>query len=271
MDNRKDLEEREKELDCLYTLAEILTTHADDTWPLMRECAEALKKAMSYPERTNLFLSAEGETLGSLSPHHDRHLFSAEAFAGSGEPVTISVWYDPPAEFEEREKKLVISAASLLANALTRNSYYKRLESKTKELEEKNTALREVLHQIDSEKEEFVQSAKTAADTLILPLICELQDTALTPRQKGLITQLKKQLDELTGTAAGNLGRISNLLTPRELEICSLIKSGEATKDIASLLNISPQTVERHRNTIRKKLGLNRKNINLILFLRNMY
>jgi len=49
---------------------------------------------------------------------------------------------------------------------------------------------------------------------------------------------------------------IYDLLTPREREITQLIAEGKSSKDIASLLFLSPYTVDTHRKTILQKLNL---------------
>jgi DNA-binding NarL/FixJ family response regulator len=46
------------------------------------------------------------------------------------------------------------------------------------------------------------------------------------------------------------------LLTPREREILQLLAEGKSNKDVASLLNLSPYTVETHRANIMQKLNL---------------
>jgi DNA-binding NarL/FixJ family response regulator len=45
-------------------------------------------------------------------------------------------------------------------------------------------------------------------------------------------------------------------LTPRELEVVKLIAEGHTTKEIAQILVISENTVERHRSNVLDKLGL---------------
>ena len=45
-------------------------------------------------------------------------------------------------------------------------------------------------------------------------------------------------------------------LTPRELEILKLIAEAHSTREIADILVISPETVERHRANILGKLGM---------------
>lgn len=51
-------------------------------------------------------------------------------------------------------------------------------------------------------------------------------------------------------------GERAEPLTPRELEIVTLIAEAHSTKEIAELLVLSPKTVERHRANILEKLGL---------------
>ena len=48
-------------------------------------------------------------------------------------------------------------------------------------------------------------------------------------------------------------------LTPRELEILSLLRGQASAKEIADELNLSPATVKRHINNIYAKLGVNKR------------
>jgi two-component system response regulator NreC len=56
-----------------------------------------------------------------------------------------------------------------------------------------------------------------------------------------------------------------DLLTDREREILQLLAEGKANKEVASLLNISPTTVETHRAHILQKLSLH-STADLILY-----
>jgi len=47
-----------------------------------------------------------------------------------------------------------------------------------------------------------------------------------------------------------------NRLTPRQREVLQLIAEGKSTKEISVCLNISPKTVEFHRNGLMHELGL---------------
>ncbi|MGJ5643430.1 hypothetical protein I3217_15030 [Formosa sp. S-31] len=46
-------------------------------------------------------------------------------------------------------------------------------------------------------------------------------------------------------------------LTCREKEVLIVLASGKTSKEIASSLNISQHTVDKHKKNIKKKLGLN--------------
>lgn len=56
------------------------------------------------------------------------------------------------------------------------------------------------------------------------------------------------------GSTAGQVD--VSLLTPREREVFRLLGMEKNTQDIASLLGLSPKTIERHRENIMAKLGL---------------
>jgi DNA-binding NarL/FixJ family response regulator len=51
-------------------------------------------------------------------------------------------------------------------------------------------------------------------------------------------------------------GRSRSPLSPREEEVTKLVAESHTTEEIAELLNISPRTVERHRENILAKLGM---------------
>jgi DNA-binding CsgD family transcriptional regulator len=54
------------------------------------------------------------------------------------------------------------------------------------------------------------------------------------------------------------------------LQICSMVKRGLSSKEIASFLNISLFTVGRHRHNIRKKLKITKKTVNLNTFMQDL-
>ena len=65
----------------------------------------------------------------------------------------------------------------------------------------------------------------------------------------------RKLLDEMS--RHGQSGSPIEKLSDREFTVFQLIGQGRSTKEVASDLNLSPQTIEAHRANIKKKLKLN--------------
>jgi DNA-binding CsgD family transcriptional regulator len=78
---------------------------------------------------------------------------------------------------------------------------------------------------------------------------------------------LKRNLEEIVSPFTNKLSKEFMILTPVEVQICNMIKNGLSTKEIAKLRGISPATVSRHREHIRKKLGITKKEVNLATYL----
>jgi len=56
-------------------------------------------------------------------------------------------------------------------------------------------------------------------------------------------------------------------LTPKEIEVGSLVKEGENTKKSEHLMSTTKRAVEFHRHSLRKKLGLKNTKANLRAYL----
>ncbi|MFT6275985.1 MAG: DNA-binding CsgD family transcriptional regulator [Halioglobus sp.] len=99
-----------------------------------------------------------------------------------------------------------------------------------------------------------------------MPLIKKLRSKCQ-PKDRELIDIVGQQLLQLTDPFGNNIARSSFALSPKEREVCTLITHGMRTKEIAALFNVALSTVENQRNTIRKKLGIAGKAINLSTYL----
>ena len=86
---------------------------------------------------------------------------------------------------------------------------------------------------------------------------------------KSNLIVFKNSLKDL-GALSGGITQLFSKLSPREIEICSLIKIGETSKEIAKALKISAATVQKHREAIRRKLGLTNRDVNLPSYLKNL-
>lgn len=152
------------------------------------------------------------------------------------------------------------------AEAALKESELKLREQKLA-LEQKNIALGEIVAQIEIEKIKIKDDIATNITTVLLPFI-EKYKTNEAAKKYGDF--LRHHLSELTSSFGAKITERRIDLTPREVEICSMVKGGFSNKDISNLMNISSQTVEGHRKNIRRKLGIINKKINLTSFLREL-
>ncbi len=134
-------------------------------------------------------------------------------------------------------------------------------------LEKKNVALSEVLEQVQLEKNKIRTDMATNITEIILPIVEKIR--LHKPKSKYVVL-LKKSLKEITSSFGIQITEKSIKLTPRELEICNMIKGGLSSKEIAGLINATPKTVEKHRRNIRTKLGIAKKSVNLATFLQTL-
>ncbi len=135
-------------------------------------------------------------------------------------------------------------------------------------IEQKNSALREILEQIQIEKKKIKDDVSHNVEEVLIPVLKKLSRKG-TKLDKQYLDILEKNLKDLTSSFGSNVSEKKYKLSPREIEIANLIKNGMTTKEISEMLNASFKTIETHRNKIRKKLGIIKKDINLTTYLKD--
>ncbi len=142
------------------------------------------------------------------------------------------------------------------------------VDQQKRTLAKKNLALQEIVSQIKMEEKTLQDKIMANLQNIIFPLLDKI---VLKQGTETLVSQLRKSLVNLTGSFGQKISSNAIKLTPREKEICNLVKNGLPNKEIAQLLNLSVYTVERHRRMARKKLGLTNNKINLYVYLNSQY
>jgi DNA-binding CsgD family transcriptional regulator len=143
----------------------------------------------------------------------------------------------------------------------------KDLAEKARALEEKNVALRELIANIELDKKGFKDRMTANIEQVLLPSLDRIR---LNRGGAAYIEQHRKALEGLTSSFGRRISDVKLKLTPREIEVCNLVKNGLTSKEIASLLKIAVHTVEKHRRTARNKLDLANKGINLRTYLNSL-
>jgi PAS domain S-box-containing protein len=137
------------------------------------------------------------------------------------------------------------------------------LEIRASELEELNSALRVLLKRREEDQKELEEKVLSNVKELVLPYVERLKKSALDAKQDTYVNILESNLEDIVSPFVQRLSSAYLGLTPAEIHVANLVKEARDTKTIADLLNLSPRTVESHRQNIRKKLGLKNKKANL--------
>lgn len=143
------------------------------------------------------------------------------------------------------------------------------LKEQKEELELNAIGMREVIKQIEIEKDFVKEKVAANIKNVIYPILKKLRGkgSKLDKKYIGLIEQ---HLEEMTTSFGQEISDRTHSLTQREIEISSLIRSGMSSKEIAGMLYISLKTVDNHRDKIREKLGIKNQAVRLSSYLREM-
>ena len=141
------------------------------------------------------------------------------------------------------------------------------LQMKSKNLEEVNSALKVLLKQREEDKKEAEEIFLSNVKDQVIPYVEKLKRSQPNPEQKACIETLETHLNDIISPFLTSISSRYIDLTPKEIQVASLIKDGKTTKEISLLLNISPGSVDLHRYHIRKKLGINKQGTNLRSYL----
>ncbi len=139
----------------------------------------------------------------------------------------------------------------------------RELREKSLNLQEANTALKVLLNHIQEEKQALQNTILENIRELVLPYIQKLKTLRPTEQQATLIGIVESNLENIVAPFVQKLTHAYASFTPTEIQVANLVRSGKTTKEIARLLNVSSGTIDSHRNSIRNKLGLGNKKINL--------
>ncbi|HDQ15260.1 MAG TPA: LuxR family transcriptional regulator [Sediminispirochaeta sp.] len=262
-----DLFEREKELDCLYNLADFFLTYHGLESEMLRRVETELRAAMAYPDSLEVALelketSEEGQVETLSRQTMDRH-FYAGVPVGEKEFLSAKLHAQKLAAMPSlREQGLIGSVLRMCSGAILRS----RNEA---EVKAKNATLTELLQRLQETREREQKEIRLRLKGQIFPLLNEIGQGAQGILRKQ-VNLLRGELDKVTDSSPAPPQCLPGALTPREVEICNLVGQGLSSKDIADMLHISRETVERHRCNVRRKLGLNKTGENLATFLMNL-
>ncbi len=142
------------------------------------------------------------------------------------------------------------------------------LKRYSESLERTNEALKIIIQGIEEQKNEVEKKISHNLNLTVRPILDQMKSQELSETANFLLKSLEFNLANMLSSFGFNIVKSGHPLTPREIRMCEMIRSGLSSKQIAKVMGISPQTVMVHRKNIRKKLVLSKSRQNLASFLR---
>jgi PAS domain S-box-containing protein len=228
----------------------------------------AAEDALAVAERFQIVPAAAGQQAGGRWENGDVLLVPIKIVKGE---IEGWFWLDSPYNPENPVIESVTYIEDITTTVTLRIHQIRliqELAAEQKALEEKNIALREILATIEVEKRNIRRQVAEIVDEVILPAATKMlrSNNTVNMAYYNLLLNNLRELSETSGSALYSYSKLS----PREQEICTLIRNGSTSKEIAEALGIAPVTVLKHREIIRKKLGLTNRSINLVTHLRGL-
>ncbi len=281
-DKSWQLGERVKELSCLYEISRLKNNRNQTLHDFIKQAVRLIPSGWQYPESACARIIFQDREF--VSDNFEASEFCQRAeLTVDGEPVgSIELFYrdekptydDGP--FLKEERLLLDVLARELSAFIQRKQDDMKLQLATNKLradqqllKDKNTALGEVLDQIDNEKRHIMHQVQTNVDKVVMPILRMLSNK-VSPSEQQYLTLLSNCLKDVTAPFMSNLGTRSQKLSPRESEVCNMIRNGMSSKEISAALDVSLHTVLKQRQRIRKKLGIANDKTNLASFLQTI-
>ena len=143
---------------------------------------------------------------------------------------------------------------------------------RTEDLERANISLQVLVERMASSRTEFEADIVRQLDALVKPHVDTLSSNgAVAPEYVVYLELLESSLASITSQFAASYASIFESLTQKESEVAQLILHGKSTKDIARALFRETSTIDYHRTNIRRKLGLEQRNVSLHSHLKSLH
>jgi len=273
------LRERIKELNCLYSIARLAERYCDSMEDFLKCLADILPLSWQYPEMACARIVLKDQTFKSRNYKVTKWRQSSQIMMYN-EPVgDVTIFYlkeRPPSDegpFLKEERVLIDEVAQRIGAIAVRIAAERELQENNRQLllermalQEANAALRAVMANIEREKQGIYKDMQVNIEKVIMPILHALS-LELPKAQRKYADILRTNLEEITSPFINRFLHQYQFLTPTEISVCNMIRNGLRTKEIAQMRSVSPATVNRHREHIRRKLKITNNHANLTTYL----
>ncbi|PIQ35013.1 MAG: hypothetical protein COW63_02660 [Bacteroidetes bacterium CG18_big_fil_WC_8_21_14_2_50_41_14] len=163
-----------------------------------------------------------------------------------------------------RHKEAVVVSQRMLSE-LKETQYKQEIEQKNMELYRLVNSIKNKNGMLDEVKEIMMQEIKANCNAPV-----EIFQKTVKTIQSHIVSDqdwelMDKQIEELSSGFTSALLKKHPALSPGDLKLCAFIRLNLSVREISSLLNITEESVHKHRYRLRKKLGLNGDSLEVYL------
>lgn len=266
------LQQMHREKSCNYQFVDLVHRPNNSIEKILRGVPEVLICLLQHPEVACARVIYAGNEFKTKNFKATAWKRTANVFVNEAKVGQMEVYYKKKmpicdeGPFLKEEVVFLNSLARRLGKIAERHQTKIQLESEKASLNNMNIALQEVLKKIQDEKNHIRENIQANVDKVIEPLLNALE-MKLSHKDNKIAGLLRKNLKEIVSPFSNTLSKEFVRLTPVEINICNMIKNGLSTKEIARTRHISPATVSKQRENIRKKLNLTNRKTNLATYL----
>ncbi len=249
---------------------------------ILHGLVELIPSSWQYSELTAARIIYKGKTYQTENFRETVRKQSSEIKNGDEIVGVVEVVYleetNPEYEgpFLKEERALINGLAERLRRISERQEYSLQLHQALRQIQlerdalaETNAALRVVMSRFEEERRLTGRELSDNIERIVMPILQTLYSES-PPQLAGYLDLLKKNLEEISSPFISRLVSQYRALSPTEIVICNMIRHGLNSKEIAQLRHISPVTVARHREHIRRKLGILNTKTNLSTYLQEI-
>jgi len=269
------LRERIKELDCLYKMTKLIEKNENSLEKILQGAIDLLLVSWQYPEITCARIRYREQTFQSSNFKTTQWKQKAPIIISGLKEGAVEIYYlkrSPRLDegpFLNEERLLIDAVSNRIARAAERINTRRQLQVERQALQDANAALHDSLVQSQREKKMVGVSIQAKVDKIVVPILYALQ-AEMSSNQFEYLELLKKNLKDIISPFVEKSKVFRSKLSPVEIQISNMIKHGLSTKEIARIRRISPATVNRHRESIRRKLDITNRKVNLTSYLNNI-
>ncbi len=276
----RNLEERDHQLNCLHEISTLQDMPDFSMEQSFRRVVECIFSAKRYSAITGVSITVEDRSYKSPRFIETEWKQAADITVYGKRAGIIEIYYlentvqdnrNTPAEGKRNFIDIIArELRRFIERRRTRQALAVANEKLINEqiaMQKKHTALKEILNQIDEEKKHVMRDIQSNIERIARPILRMIEEK-ISPRESRYVTLLDSCLNDISSPFISRLEMNNSKLTPREIEICHMIRNGFSSKAIAATLNISLQTVHKQRKQIRAKLDLTNRKINLTSYLK---